>query len=67
MDKIQSLMKKLGLIYGEIDMRLTPDGQYVFLEINTAGQWWFIEQLTKQPITESMVKLLASKTKKGIL
>jgi hypothetical protein len=36
----------MGLIYGAIDMRLTPDGRYVFLEINPAGQWLFVEHRT---------------------
>jgi glutathione synthase/RimK-type ligase-like ATP-grasp enzyme len=57
--KLHALMQRLGLVYGAIDMRLTPDGQYVFLEINPAGQWLFIEQYSKQPITTSLAKLLA--------
>ncbi len=56
--KITLLMKLLGLQYGAIDLRLTPKGEYVFLEINPAGQWLFIEQETKQPITQTMVELL---------
>ncbi|MCD4665878.1 MAG: hypothetical protein K8R68_11465 [Bacteroidales bacterium] len=55
---IYKYMKCLGLVYGAIDMRLTPDGQYVFLEINPSGQWLFIEQLTNQPITESFTELM---------
>lgn len=54
-ERLLAYMKRLGLVYGAIDMRLTPDGEYVFLEINPSGQWLFIEQLTNQPITESMV------------
>src|SRR5262245_23432819 len=33
------LVARLGLRYGAIDLILTPDGQYVFLEINPNGQW----------------------------
>ncbi len=36
--KLMLLMKRLGLVFGCIDMILTPEGEYVFLEINTAGQ-----------------------------
>jgi glutathione synthase/RimK-type ligase-like ATP-grasp enzyme len=57
-ERLYAYMKYLGLVYGAIDMRLTPDGQYVFLEINPSGQWLFIEQRTHQPITESLVKLM---------
>jgi glutathione synthase/RimK-type ligase-like ATP-grasp enzyme len=58
--KLFKLMNRLGLEYGAIDMRLTPDGHYVFLEINPAGQWLFIEHETHQPITEAIVNHLAS-------
>jgi hypothetical protein len=30
-------MRRMGLVYGAVDMRLKPDGTYVFLEINPAG------------------------------
>jgi hypothetical protein len=33
----------------------------VFLEINPAGQWLFVEQRTGQPMTEAFVRLLAAK------
>lgn len=59
-ERLQALMDRLGLIYGAIDMRLTPDGQYVFLEINPAGQWLFVEQRTGQLMTEAFVRLLAA-------
>jgi hypothetical protein len=58
--KIHALMHRLGLIYGAIDMRLTPDGRYVFLEINPAGQWLFIEERSGQPITEQFARVLNS-------
>lgn len=51
-------MRRLGLTYGAIDMRMTPEGEYVFLEINPAGQWRFIEQHTKQPITKALAEEL---------
>jgi hypothetical protein len=46
------------LQYGAVDMRLRPDGQYVFLEINPAGQWLFVEEATGQPIAEALARLL---------
>ncbi|MDQ3539674.1 MAG: alpha-L-glutamate ligase [Chloroflexota bacterium] len=56
-----SLMKRLDIVYGAIDARLTPDGNHVFLEVNPAGQWLFIEQRTRQPITETLARYLASR------
>jgi hypothetical protein len=29
--RLRALMERLGLVYGAIDMRLTPDGRYVRL------------------------------------
>jgi len=58
-EALHALMDRLGLVYGAIDMRLTPDGEFVFLEINPAGQWLFIEERTGQPITQTFVRLLA--------
>jgi len=56
--KILELMKCLNLVYGAIDMRLTAEGEYVFLEINPAGQWLFVEYETKQPISKAIAEYL---------
>ncbi len=62
-DGLRALMSRLGLVYGAVDMRLTPDGRYVFLEINPAGQWLFIEQRTGQPISAALARHLWSRDK----
>jgi hypothetical protein len=54
-----ALMRRLGLWYGAVDLRRTPDGHFVFLEINPAGQWLFVEYATGQPISAALAKLLA--------
>jgi glutathione synthase/RimK-type ligase-like ATP-grasp enzyme len=54
-----ALMRRLGLVYGAIDVRRTPSGDHFFLEINTAGQWLFVEQETHQPITRTLAESLA--------
>lgn len=60
--KCVELLKRLSLQFGALDMIVTPDGEYVFLEINPAGQWLWIEELTKLPITDALVDLLMGKT-----
>jgi hypothetical protein len=55
---IRSLMKRLGLRYGAVDLRRTPGGDHVFLEINPAGEWLFVEERTGQAITEGMARFL---------
>ena len=57
-DGLLRLLKSVGLRYGAIDMRRTPDGRHVFLEVNPAGQWLFVEEVTGQPITAAMARLL---------
>jgi len=57
--KLRALMKELGLVYGAVDFRLTPEGEYVFLEVNPSGQWLFMEDRTQQPITDAFVARLS--------
>jgi glutathione synthase/RimK-type ligase-like ATP-grasp enzyme len=59
--KLGALMKRLGLVYGAIDLRLTPEGRYVFLEINPAGQFLYIEYATGQPIAAALAQSLLKK------
>ena len=56
---IQVLMKRLGLVFGAIDLRRTADRGDVFLEVNPAGEWRFVEERTSQPITQAVAELLA--------
>lgn len=58
--RLITLMRSLGLVYGAVDLRRTPDGREVFLEVNPAGEWLFVEQRTGQPITHAMADLLAT-------
>ena len=52
------VLKSAGLRYGAVDLRRTPDGQHVFLEVNPSGQWRFVEDMTGQPISAAMARLL---------
>ena len=55
-ERLRAFMDRLGLVYGAIDMRRTPDGRYVFLEVNPSGLWLFTEEPTGLPITEAVVE-----------
>ncbi len=37
-----------GLTYGAIDIIVTPENEYVFLENNPNGQFWYVEQLVPE-------------------
>lgn len=52
------LMKRFGLVYGAVDFRLTEDGEYVFLEINPAGEFLFAEVGAGLPITGAVASWL---------
>jgi len=52
------MVKKLGLLFGAIDMIVSPDGTYTFLEINPNGQWVWIESETGLGISDALIKEL---------
>ena len=52
------LVQRLELCYGAIDMILTPDGRYVFVEINPSGQYLWIENETGLPISSAICDFL---------
>ncbi|HZK04436.1 MAG TPA: hypothetical protein VFC82_01145 [Actinomycetaceae bacterium] len=54
------LMERLGIVYGAADFRLTPEGEYVFLEINPAGEFLFVEYGAGHPITDAVAGWLAA-------
>ena len=56
--KIHALMQRFGLLYGALDFIVTPEGRHVFLEINPAGQYLWVESVTKMPITAALADVL---------
>lgn len=56
-----NLVRALRLCFGAIDMILTPNGEYVFLEINPNGLWTWVESKTGLPIADAIASLLAGK------
>jgi glutathione synthase/RimK-type ligase-like ATP-grasp enzyme len=53
-----ALTRKMGLAFGAIDLVLTPDLEYIFLEINPNGQWAWLEELTGLPMAAALVERL---------
>ena len=47
-----------GLRYAAIDLVLSPEDGFYFLELNPNGQWAWLEQLTQCPIRDSLIKHL---------
>jgi biotin carboxylase len=53
-----ALARRLGLRYGAIDLILTPEGRYVFLEINPNGQFGWLEESAGLPLHDALCDLL---------
>ena len=56
--RLAALMKRLGLRQGAIDLILTPDGDYVFLEVNPHGEWGMLERDLGLPIGDAIAEAL---------
>ena len=59
-DKCRALLRSLNLEIGGIDLIVTPEGETVFLEINAAGQWKWIEDATELPIASAIARRLSA-------
>jgi len=54
-----NFMQLLGLTFGAIDMIQTPDGEFVFLEVNPSGQWLWIDDILSLGISDAVADWLA--------
>ncbi|WP_347265654.1 MvdC/MvdD family ATP grasp protein [Paracoccus sp. (in: a-proteobacteria)] len=52
------LMTRMELKFGAADFRLTPEGEHVFFEINSAGEFLFVCDRTGQPIPQAIAAAL---------
>src|SRR6185503_17228853 len=52
--RLLGLMDYFSLNYGAIDFILTPDGRYVFLEINPVGEFFWLENCPGLPISRAI-------------
>lgn len=52
------MMEILGLSFSAFDFAITPEGKFVFFEVNPNGQWYWIEYLTHLPISQTIAQLL---------
>lgn len=53
-----TLLDRFGLNYGAIDMILTPEGEYVFLEVNPAGEFLWLDDLGPLAISDALAGVL---------
>ncbi|MCA1648057.1 MAG: hypothetical protein LC797_22200 [Chloroflexi bacterium] len=58
---IHRLMSSFEINFASLDLILTPDGEFVFLDLNPNGQWLWLELELGLPLVASMADLLTSK------
>ncbi len=61
--RISSLMRKLELDSGSIDMILSKENKYVFLEVNPIGHYQWLEKKCNYPISQLLAKMFISNLK----
>ncbi|GGS53107.1 ATP-grasp domain-containing protein [Actinokineospora fastidiosa] len=57
-DLVLRVLRHLGLRMGVIDLKLTPQGEAVWLEVNPQGQFLFLEPLIGEPLTQHFLDFL---------
>lgn len=59
--KCRALMNRLGIHFGIFDFVVTPDGDFVFLEVNEMGQWLYLEESSEDfPLLSAMTDFIES-------
>lgn len=62
-DQCRAIMRSLGLVSGAFDFIVTPSGDWIFLEVNEAGQFMFLEMWCESiPILDAFVNFLESRS-----
>lgn len=61
--KLVALMQSLGIVFGCVDMIVTPENEYVFLEVNEQGQFlWIEEYLPHLPILDCFIQFMLNRS-----
>lgn len=53
--KLIEMMREFNVHFASFDLIVTPEGRYIFLEMNPNSQWVWIEELTGLPITDALI------------
>jgi hypothetical protein len=58
---LQDVLHSLGLVMGIFDLKMAPDDDIVFFEVNPQGQFLFVEGLCDIPISRSLGDYLVAR------
>jgi hypothetical protein len=56
--RLRNVMGLLGLKMGVVDLKLTPEGEPVWFEVNPQGQFLFVEGLSGLDLTSAFTDFL---------
>ena len=56
--QLRFILGELGLVMGIFDVKITDDDEYVFLEVNSQGQFLFVEALCEIPLADRFAAFL---------
>jgi glutathione synthase/RimK-type ligase-like ATP-grasp enzyme len=60
--RCRELLRRLGILFGCLDLIVTPEGEYVFMEVNQMGQFLWLEQMNPEiRILEPFCEFLVQK------
>jgi glutathione synthase/RimK-type ligase-like ATP-grasp enzyme len=62
--KLQRLLDFFGLQYGAFDLILKPDKQYVFLELNPTGEFFWLDRIVGLPISDAIADVLSGERRR---
>jgi len=63
-EKCINITKSFNLSFSAIDLILSKDNEYYFLEMNPNGQWAWIEEKTGYPIRDTIISYFQKISKK---
>jgi ATP-grasp ribosomal peptide maturase len=58
---LRAYLTEMGLIYAAVDFAIDTAGQWIFLESNSSGQYFWLEAHTGAPITTALADLLTER------
>ena len=53
---VAAVLERLRLVCGSMDLRLTPDGEFVFLEVNSGGSFLELQKALQVPIADRLAE-----------